>query len=82
MKKEWRDTITSFVKVEPLDINSKLVSAQNRPRVYWTNINNISIPNNRNINLYDILELDGEYDLVSHQGIKIDSSFSEKEKNL
>ena len=82
MKKEWRDIITSFVKVEPLDINSKLVSAQNRPRVYWTNINNISIPNNRNINLYDILELDGEYDLVSHQGIKIDSSFSEKEKNL
>lgn len=82
MKKEWRDTITSFVKVEPLDINSKLVSAQNRPRVYWTNINNISIPNNRNINLYDILELDGEYDLVSHQGIKIDSSFSEKEKKL
>ena len=82
MKKEYRDIITSFVKVEPLDINSRLVSAQNRPRVYWTNIDNASIPNDRNINLYDILDLDKEYNLISHQGIKIDASFNEKEKHL
>lgn len=82
MKKEWRDIITSFVKVEPLDINSKLVSAKNRPRIYWTNIYNVSIPNDRSINLYDILDLDKEYDLINHQGIKVDSSFNEKEKKL
>lgn len=82
MKKEWKDTITSFVKVEPLDINSKLVSAQNRPRVYWTNIDNTSIPNDRNISLYDILDLDKEYSLINYQGIKVDSSFNEKEKQL
>ena len=82
MKKEWKDTITSFVKVEPLDINSKLVSAQNRPRVYWTNIQNVSIPNDKNINLYDILELDKEYSLVNYQNLKIDSSFNEKERSL
>lgn len=82
MKKEWKDTITSFVKVEPLDINSKLVSAQNRPRIYWTNIDNTSIPNDRNISLYDILDLYKEYSLINHQGIKVDSSFNEKEKQL
>ena len=54
MKKEWKDIITSYVKVAPLDINSKLVSAQNRPRTYWTNIPNASIPEDKNINLYDI----------------------------
>lgn len=38
MKKEWRDTITSELGVEPILINSNLVSAQNRERLYWTNI--------------------------------------------
>lgn len=82
MKKEWKDIITSYVKVAPLDINSKLVSAQNRPRTYWTNIPNASIPEDKNINLYDILELDHQYDLIDYQGIKIDSSFNKKEINL
>lgn len=82
MKKEWKDIITSYTKVEPLDINSKLVSAQNRPRTYWTNIPNASIPKSKNINLYDILELDKQYDLIDYQGIKIDASFNEKEINL
>ena len=82
MKKEWKDIITSYVKVAPLDINSKLVSAQNRPRTYWTNIPNASIPEDKNINLYDILELDHQYDLINYQGIKIDSSFNKKEINL
>lgn len=82
MKKEWKDIITSYVKVTPLDINSKLVSAQNRPRTYWTNIPNASIPEDKNINLYDILELDHQYDLIDYQGIKIDSSFNKKEINL
>lgn len=82
MKKDWKDIITSYTEVEPLDINSKLVSAQNRPRVYWTNIINTSIPKSKNINLCDILDLGKEYDLIDYQGIKIDSSFSEKEKKL
>ncbi len=38
MKKEWKDTITKYVGVEPIEINSSLVSGQNRPRLYWTNI--------------------------------------------
>lgn len=38
MKKEWEQIITSYMGVEPVTINSNLVSAQNRKRLYWTNI--------------------------------------------
>ncbi len=37
-------------------INSSLVSAQNRVRLYWTNIPNIKQPDDKNIKLADILE--------------------------
>ena len=39
MKKEWIEVINEYMGVEAISINSKLVSAQNRPRLYWTNIN-------------------------------------------
>lgn len=55
MKKEWVDTISSFLGVEPVEINSSLVSAQNRQRLYWTNIATITQPQDRNIYLKDIL---------------------------
>jgi len=38
MKKEWQDVITDTLGVQPVKINSKLFTAQNRPRLYWTNI--------------------------------------------
>lgn len=38
MKEEWRDIISKYIGVEPIEINSNLVSAQNRRRLYWTNI--------------------------------------------
>ena len=38
MKKEYENIITDNMKVEPILINSSLVSAQNRKRLYWTNI--------------------------------------------
>jgi len=38
MKKEWKDIITKELKVEPIEINSSDFSAQNRVRLYWTNI--------------------------------------------
>lgn len=41
--------------VEPILINSSLVSAQNRKRLYWTNIPNISQPVDKNIHINDIL---------------------------
>lgn len=55
MKKEWQDTISEIVGCEPVLINSDLVSAQNRPRLYWTNIPNITRPNNKGLNIEDVI---------------------------
>ncbi len=55
MKKEWEDIITTEMGVEPIRINSNLVSAQNRERLYWTNIPNITQPEDKNIKLSDVL---------------------------
>jgi len=38
MKKQHEDVITSRLGVEPVAINSNLLSAQNRHRLYWTNV--------------------------------------------
>jgi len=51
-----RDIISGLLGVKPIYINSKLVSAQNRKRIYWTNIPNIKAPKDQNIFLQDILE--------------------------
>lgn len=56
MKKEWQDIISSYLGVEPIEINSSLVSAQNRRRLYWTNIPNVTLPEDKNITLEDVLE--------------------------
>lgn len=44
MTKKWQEVISKALGVEPININSNLVSAQNRNRLYWTNINNENIP--------------------------------------
>jgi DNA-cytosine methyltransferase len=56
MKKESMDVITEALGVEPIFINSSLVSAQNRQRYYWTNIPMQSMPDDKGIVLSDILE--------------------------
>ena len=56
MKKEYQDVITAHMGVEPIMINSALVSAQNRVRLYWTNIPNIEQPEDRGLVLGDILD--------------------------
>lgn len=68
MKKEYERVITDCVGVFPVAINSSLVSAQNRERIYWSNIKvkkvglfgelhtDIEQPKDRGITLSDILE--------------------------
>ena len=56
MKKEYLDIISEYMGVEPIFINSSLVSAQSRQRYYWTNIPNVSVPEDRGLVLRDILE--------------------------
>ena len=56
MKKQSMDVITEALGVEPIFINSSLVSAQNRQRYYWTNIPMGKLPDDKGIMLKDILE--------------------------
>lgn len=56
MSSRWESIISSVLEVEPILINSSLVSAQNRRRLYWSNIQNIKQPEDRNIKLNDILQ--------------------------
>lgn len=56
MKKEFMDYIDSLFGVEHIEINSSLVSAQNRKRIYYTNIPDIKQPKDKKIYLADILE--------------------------
>lgn len=49
MKKEHQDIISNLLGVQPILINSALVSAQNRNRLYWTNIPNVSQPEDKGI---------------------------------
>ena len=56
MPKEAKEIITREMGVEPILINSALVSAQQRKRLYWTNIPNITQPEDKGIVLKDILE--------------------------
>lgn len=51
-----KDKISKYLGIQPVMINSALVSAQNRKRCYWTNIPNVTQPENLGIMLADILE--------------------------
>ena len=72
MKKESQAVITGYMGVEPIPINSSLVSAQNRYRLYWTNIPNVTQQEDQGIILRDILETNGNTYLVSKIGTIVD----------
>ena len=55
MKKEYQDVISEYLGVEPIEINSALVSAQNRKRLYWTNLEGVTQPVDRGMMLRDIV---------------------------
>jgi DNA (cytosine-5)-methyltransferase 3A len=57
--KEATNTITETLGINPISINSKLVSAQNRPRYYWTNIPDIKQPLDKGITTNDIFDYSG-----------------------
>ncbi|HAU88319.1 MAG TPA: cytosine methyltransferase [Lachnospiraceae bacterium] len=51
-----KQEISKRLGVEPIMINSALVSAQSRKRCYWTNIPHVTQPEDKNILLKDVLE--------------------------
>jgi site-specific DNA-cytosine methylase len=59
MKKQWQDIISKELGCEPIQINSNYVSAQNRERLYWTNIPVLELQD-KSIFIEDIL--DSEFD--------------------
>ena len=70
MKKEYEDVITEYLGVEPVLINSNLVSAQSRKRLYWTNIPGVAQPEDKKIMLSDIVhenENSVSYDLEEYK---------------
>jgi len=78
MKKEYQDVISGYLGVEPIEINSALVSAQNRKRLYWTNIPNVTQPEDKGIMLKDIILEAGAFGVTYNRKDKIKSLYLEK----
>jgi DNA (cytosine-5)-methyltransferase 3A len=86
MKKEWLQIITEQVSacypeytnsnnlfgggIEPILINSSLLSAQSRQRYYWTNIPNVKQPKDKGIVLKDILQTDVEIEYYAGKNLQ------------
>lgn len=70
MKKEHEDVITEHMGVKPIRINSKLVSAQSRERLYWTNIPGIEQPEDKGILVKDIIDYTTKHKSLTEKGIK------------
>ncbi len=64
ISKEIKAEISKYLGVEPIMINSSLVSAQERKRCYWTNIPDIQQPANRSIYLKDVLDIHNDEECV------------------
>ena len=61
MKKQSQDEISALLGVEPIRINSSLVSFQKRDRLYWTNIPNVTQPADRHMSFQDFKDTDPNY---------------------
>jgi DNA (cytosine-5)-methyltransferase 3A len=92
MGEKWEKVLSKAIGVNPIEINSALVSAQNRRRLYWTNIGMkpsglfgdlesiIQQPKDKGILLKDILEnkVDDKY-FISEKMI---ASFEKRTKHF
>lgn len=84
MSKEIKEAITVKLGVEPILINSELVSAQSRKRYYWTNIPNVGQPKDTDVRLSDILEdyVDDKYFINTEKTLFICDEEVKKRKIL
>ena len=79
MKNEDKEVFTNTLGANPIHINSALVSAQERNRLYWTNIPGVDQPKDKGVLLKDIIE----YGTTKHEencSLK-KIAFIEKKKN-
>jgi len=88
MPKNIKDFISEELGCEPILINSALVSAQQRKRLYWTNIPKITQPDDKEILLKDILESGLAYQDKSHcmvatyAGAEFKNSITRKQRTM
>lgn len=89
MSKYDKQVITNTLGVEPIMIDASLVSAQKRKRLFWTNIPNITQPEDRGIYLKDILlpetytEFDKSYSLTaSYNGAVLWNSIERRQRTM
>ena len=73
MKQEDKDFISKLMGVKPIRINSKLVGPALRDRLYWTNIPNVSQPEDKGITLQSILT-SGYTDRVKARALLVSDS--------
>lgn len=81
MTKENQDMITEIMGVEPIYINSNLLSAQERKRLYWTNIPGIEQPEDKGLVLRDIVqpqEEKKEYECFNRMAAKVKGTLAHK----
>jgi DNA (cytosine-5)-methyltransferase 3A len=78
MKKEWQDLISEELGVQPVRINSSLVSGAMRDRFYWTNIPFDGLPKDKGVKLGDIID-NGYVD--REKGLCLLESYSRPLKN-
>ena len=81
MAKENKDIITEIMGIEPIFINSNLLTAQDRKRLYWTNIPNIEQPEDKGIYLRDIMqprEEKQEYECYKRMAAKAEGTLAHK----
>lgn len=83
-----KDEISKHLGVQPIMINSALVSGQNRKRCYWTNIPNVTQPDNLGIMLADVLEnavpwQDKSYCMTStYNGVVLYNTLERKQRTM
>lgn len=53
--KKWEKIISDAFGADPIRINSNLMTAQNRDRLYWLNIPGVTVPEDMNILLSDVI---------------------------
>lgn len=95
MGEKWEKVLSKAIGVKPIMINSALVSAQNRQRLYWTNIglepqglfgdleSIIEQPKDKGVLLKDILEEDvNQKFFLSEKGLSRISSYNNFEKSI
>ena len=82
MKKEYEDIITEYLGVKPIAINSELFSAQDRKRIYWTNLPIDKLPSENKLTVEDILEeeVDAKYYIDPKRSVVICENEVKKRK--